>query len=426
LTALVLGWTWRKTRTEPGLKPLVSHALATSPAPCAIALTAHSGSLTIDEKISRLQQETRISGDPASKLEQLGWLFIKKARLSYDPGYYKLAEECAACIDSQKNGSPEALLLRAHALQSLHQFSAAEPLARKLVSLRGLAFDYGVLGDVLVDEGKTQEAVDAYQKMVDLRPDLQSYTRAAHVRWLKGNLHGAIELMKLAASSGSPADPESAAWAFSRLSLYQLQAGDTKSALRACDAALNFQSDYAPALLARGRILLAQHKTGEAINALSRAATLNPLPEYLWNLADALRANGNVDAARLAENEILQRGAANDPRTLALFLATRGEQSETAVRLSEQELRVRLDAFTHDAFAWSLAAAGQTKEARDQMNKALAEGTKDARLFFHAGVISWMSGQKQEARRWLNQAYSFRQMLLPSEKEQLSKYVAKS
>ena len=65
----------------------------------------------------------------------------------------------------------------------------------------------------------------AYQRMVDLRPDLQSYSRVAYMRWLKGDLDGAIEVARLAVSAASPLDPESASWSLTRLGLYYFQAG---------------------------------------------------------------------------------------------------------------------------------------------------------------------------------------------------------
>ena len=43
--------------------------------------------------------------------------------------------------------------------------------------------------------------------MVDLRPDLQSYSRVAYMRWLKGDLDGAIEVARLAAARRQPARP---------------------------------------------------------------------------------------------------------------------------------------------------------------------------------------------------------------------------
>jgi tetratricopeptide (TPR) repeat protein len=275
-----------------------------------------------------------------------------------------------------------------------------------------------------MEQGRLLEAADAYQRMVNLRPGLQSYSRAAHLRWLRGNLAGARDLMRMAAGAGSARDPESIAWVYSRLALYELQAGNAKLAAIACDTASSYVSDYAPALLIRGRLLLAQGKAGEAVNALRKAHTQNPLPEYAWTYAEALRAAGRREDAFSIEEQLAREGPISDPRTFSLYLATRGKDVETALRLAEDELRARADVFTLDAVAWSLAAAGKLDQARSSIHQALAHGTLDARLFFHAGVIAAASGQKQEARRWLDKAASIRQMLLPSEREQLSKQLA--
>src|SRR6185503_11444918 len=96
---------------------------------------------------------------------------------------------------------------------------------------------------------------------IDLRPDLDSYARGAHLRWLRGNVAGAERLMRLAVGAASPRDPESAAWVHTRLASYQFQLGYEAEAAEACDAALAFRKDYPPALLLSGRILLAQNKT---------------------------------------------------------------------------------------------------------------------------------------------------------------------
>src|SRR5436309_154133 len=388
--------------------------------PCDIALASHSGESKLDEEIANLQREARRL--PTTRtIERLGWMFVSKARLSYDSGYYKLAEQCADCIESKSPGSPEALLLRGHVLHNMHRFKEGEKIARELVSRRGGAFDYGVLGDVLMEQGRLLEAAEAYQKMVDLKPGLQSYSRAAHLRWLKGDLEGARELMRMAARAGSPRDPESVAWAYSRLAGYELQAGDSKGAAAACDAALSYQADYAPALLVRGRLLLAQGESEEAVAPLKRASSLNPQAEYAWVLAEALHAAGRIPEAHAIEVSLEKQGPVSDPRTFALFLATRHRDTETALRLAEDELHARADVFTLDAHACALAAAGRLQEAESSIRQALAHGTQDARLFYHAGSITAASGRKAEARRWLERAAAIRQMLLPSEREQLSK-----
>ena len=391
---------------------------------CALALAPHSGNDAIDREISRLQETARVSPDQSRVLEQLGWAYVQKSRISYDQGFYKLAEQCAICIESQHPNSPDALLLRGHVVFSLHRFKEAETIARRLSETRSAPFDHGLLGDALMEQGRLSEAINAYQRMVDLKPGPQAYTRIAHIRWLKGDLEGALEMMRKAAAAMSPRDAESSAWAYTRLALYELQAGSSRNADLACAAALHLQNDYVPALITRSRILLAQNRNNEAAQLMRKAAQINPLPEHKWFLSESLRAAGRNDEARVVEEELMQRGSAEDPRTLSLFLATRRERLDAAVALVEQEMKVRADVFTFDALAWALAAQGRLNEAHEQMNRALAEGTQDARLFYHAGSILAKTGRQQEARLMLNKAAAIKQMLLPSEREGLSSILA--
>ena len=51
------------------------------------------------------------------------------------------------------------MLLRGHVLISFHRFAEAEAIARELVEQRTLPFDYGLLGDALVEQGRLAEAV---------------------------------------------------------------------------------------------------------------------------------------------------------------------------------------------------------------------------------------------------------------------------
>jgi tetratricopeptide (TPR) repeat protein len=257
--------------------------------------------------------------------------------------------------------------------------------------------------------------------MVDLHPDLQSYARAAHVRWLTGDLNGAVELMQLAATASSPNDPEAAAWAFTRLALYQLQSGTTNRALQSCEAALALQSDYAPAIFARGRTLLAMNRSSEAVAELKQAASLNPLPEYQWALADAVILTGNRDEAAKIESQIAA-GATEDPRTLSLFLATRKTDVDRAVLLAQQELTNRRDVFTLDAVAWALAAAERPSEAQQYVSQILAQRTADPRIYFHAGVIAALNRNYKQAKQWLEQAATAKQMLLPGEQVELDSW----
>jgi tetratricopeptide (TPR) repeat protein len=403
----VLLFTQACGRTNP---PTKSDSTALNPT-CLVVLAANAGA---DTHIAKLQQDLRGNRDAARAAEQLGYRFIAQARLTNDAGFYKVAEQAAACIESIEPNDSAALLLRGHVLHQMHRFAEAEQIARRLVTSREFVLDFGLLGDVLMEQGRITEAAAAYQKMIDLKPFYQSYTRAAHLRWLRGDLNGAIELMHAAVRSGSARDPESLAWAYSRLAMYELQRGRLSEAARMTDRSLQYVPDYAAALLARGRIQLARSQFVEAAATLENAARLNPLPEYLWAYADALRSLERIDEAAAVERQLVQQGA-DDPRTLALYLSTRREDSGKAMELARRELEKRSDVFTLDALAWSLASAGKIDEASALMTRALAEGTQDARLFLHAAVIAGAAGRPADRARWHRKANQLRFMLLPSE-----------
>lgn len=390
------------------------------PAPpdvCAVALASEPGDAETD--IARLRADARTNADSRSALEQLGYRYVARARRTHDAGDYTLAEQTASCLSARHPDASSALLLKGHVLHQMHRFAEAERIARQLVATREFVLDYGLLGDVLMDQGRLSEAADAYQRMIDIKPYYQSYTRAAHLRWLKGDLTGAVELIQLAIQAASPRDPESIAWAYTRLAGYELQRGRLEETGRAIESALTYLPEYAPALLARGRLLLAKKQPAEAIASLEHAALRNPLPEYRWTLADALRLVNRIDDAERAEQALIANGAEEDPRTLALFLATRQLKVDDAIATATRELQSRSDVFTLDAVAWALAAGNRLDEASETMARALTTGTEDARLFLHAAVIAHRQDRRADADRWAAKAAKLSATLLPSELTQL-------
>src|SRR5438552_13082066 len=284
-------------RPQSKSEPNKTSAAAILDDPLGVVLTPQTGDGRTDKEISRLQQQIRSGRNVQLWLEQLGWAFVAKARESFDTGFYRLAEQCARCIEKRNPQSQEAMLLRGHVLHNLHRFKESETLARRLVQQRGLSFDYGLLGDALMERGKLKDAAEAYQQMMNLKPDLRAYARAAHMRWLKGDLEGAIEAMELAVSAASPSNADTAEWVNTPFAAYEFQAGQFQEAEQRCAFALTFQNNYPPALLLQGKMLLARNRSREAVHALQSAVKLNPLPEYLWTLAEALRAVGHENEA---------------------------------------------------------------------------------------------------------------------------------
>ncbi len=393
--------------------------------PCAMVLmpfstTGSAAPSGTDKSIKRYQKAVSHTPESVPRLERLGWAFVEKAREIRDTGYYKLAEQTALCIEKQAPDSVESLLLLGHVLHNLHRFREAEDLARRLVRQRGLWFDYALLGDVLVERGALNEAIDAYQMVIDQRPGPQAYLRIARLRWLKGDLDGSLEMMSQAVRSTSPRTPEAAAWAHVRLALLLMQVDEFASADTVLTGALSLKPGYPPALHARGRLLLAENRPLDAVPVLMQAVQADPLPAFRWTLYEALQAAGKQGAASTQEAALRKHGAVEDRRTYSLFLATVGDDPETALHLALQELEQREDVFTLDAVAWALNAVKRNAEALDYSRRALAEGTQDARLYWHAGVIAARTGDSERSFELLSKARSTQQTLLPSEQQQLA------
>ncbi len=379
-----------------------------------------SGRTSLDNQIAKLQAKVKTTRQAQPNIVQLGWAFVAKARVTSDPGFYKLAELCAQAAESEVADDPDAMLLRGHIAHALHRFSEVEIIGRKLTSeTRPRWESFALLGDGLMEQGKLTEAIEAYQRMVDIRPCMQTYARVAHLRWLKGDLEGAAELMTTAVEESSERDPEPAAWAYTRLATYQLQAGNTADAARSLNRATDFVPDYPAALLIRAKLLVSNNKAAEALPILERAIQQSPLPEYQWMLADTAQIAGEKELAAKTEGAIRMRGKSEDPRSFSLFLASRHENSQLVLALAQEELNNRRDVFTYDAVAWAALANGDAAQAQKNIEHALSEGTVDARLFYHAGHIALANGEKKTAAQWFAKAVPIKQMLLPSEQADL-------
>ncbi len=91
-------------------------------------------------------------------------------------------------------------------------------------------------------------------------------------------------------------------------------------------------------------------------------------------------------------------------RDLAMFYADHDLKLDEALTLAHKEFEVRHDIYTWDTLAWTLYKNGKYQEASDAMDHALRPGTRDALLFFHAGMIAGRLRQNAQARERLQTA----------------------
>ena len=130
--------------------------------------------------------------------------------------------------------------------------------------------------------------------------------------------------------------------------------------------------------------------------ATSKAIAIAPQPDALTALGDLLALGGDSEARRRAVRHGARRSRSSRPpvkhqvynRQLVLFDVNHDRDLAAALTLAERELAERHDIYGYDAYAWALLANGRATDADAAMTKALAFGTRDAMLLYHAGEIT--------------------------------------
>jgi tetratricopeptide (TPR) repeat protein len=339
---------------------------------------------------------------------RLAAAYIRRAR---ETGDFSLNAKAETAVQRALEIAPAdatAQKLRASLHLTFHRFAEALAAGEKLrESYPKDAFVYGVLTDAHVELGNYQEAVEAAQAMVDLKPNMESYARVAQLRSLYGDSAGAIEAMTLAARIADPQNPEVQGWCLVHLGDEYFKIGKPAEAEKQYDEALRIFPDYHLALAGKAKTRAAQNDFDAAIKFYAEAQARVPLVETIIALGDLYTRNGETEKARrqydLAEVIEQQFGGA-DRRRAALLWADRDLRLDEALTIAAQENANRKDIFTADIYAWTLYKKGRFQEAKAAINRALHLKTKDARIFYHAGMIEKASGNQKEAKRFLSLA----------------------
>jgi tetratricopeptide (TPR) repeat protein len=232
------------------------------------------------------------------------------------------------------------------------------------------------------------------------------------LRFLKGDPAGAIAEMRQAVVTGITGNQpkENIAWAQFKLGATLFQAGDLAGAGQAQQEALATYPGYHRALAGLAQVRAAEGQYPEAIELYRKATGVVPMPDYAAGLGDVYAKIGRAEEARKQYDLVEYIGLLNAfnkvlyNRELALFYLDHDKKLGEALDLARRELAVRRDIYTHDVLAWALYKNGQPREALAAMAEALRLGTKDARLFFHAGMIHQAVGDAQRAREFLAKA----------------------
>jgi tetratricopeptide (TPR) repeat protein len=356
----------------------------------------------------------RIATNPSAYLDltYLGEAYARKARETGDVGSYERAETALRkALDVNESHVPASALLSS-VLFSAHDFRGAlriaEPIADHPEALQALA----TVGDARLALGDYERAATAYETLRARAPVPAALTRLAALGEVRGDREQALALayqaLDLARESGDSG--ESLAWLELQAGELEFRSGRLEQAEGAFRASLAAFPGYYAALGGLAKVRAAEGDYPGAAGLYERAVAVVPQPELLAALGDVYSVLGR-DAEAQDQYETVELigklAEINEQvynRQLALFFADHDRRLDEALLLSMAELKVRKDVFGYDAAAWAAYKNGLLDRADELAAKALALGTQDARLYYHAGMIAKAQGRVDEARGLLERA----------------------
>ena len=315
----------------------------------------------------------------------------RRARETGDTAYYEEAWKALELARHLDSNNRQTLRISAWVSMGQHEFARAYAISEQYDrQYPGDSWNQSVMGDALMELGRYDEAEKAFQRMVDLKPGTAAYSRVAYVRELRGDLNGALEIMRMALTSTESRESEDRAWLWVQIAHLQDISGDLDAADASYRSALAEFSGYHYALAGLAELTLRRGDAEEATRLAQQALSAAPHAERYLILADALRALGKEQEARAAE-ETFERlalqnvnKADNENHDLVLFYLERRPHPQWALSIAKIESSRRRDVHSLDRLAIALAANGEERQARRLMKRVLEIGTHDPLILRHA------------------------------------------
>lgn len=367
--------------------------------------------ITSDSEIAKASELTITHPSPAA-WSRLGDAFMQKARETMDLSYYGRAEYAyrkSLAIDPHYANAQAGI---AWVLSGRHEFEQSIEWANKaLESEPNRADAYGLLGDAALEMGDYDSAFEHYQKMLDLKPGMGSYSRAAHLLFITGDFKKANLLMSKAIGSGG-AYSENAAWCIAQKALLDFAQGGYVPAEQLLTAGLKQSTNSYHLLAAMGKVKAALKDYPTAIEYYKRAQAIVPQHDVVVALGDIYTIQGRTEEAnkQYALVDFIRKlnkanGVIGDLQ-MAQFLADHDRNIDEALRLAEAEYKIRPTVYGADTLAWCYYKAGRIPEARKFSLKALSQNTPEAAFHYHRGMILAKAGDIAGGRKELYEALS--------------------
>ena len=348
----------------------------------------------------------------ASENTLLGRLYLQQGRYTGDIDLFRQADDVLASALEDFPTSAEALTYQAVAAASVHQFERSLSLAQQALTIDPSRLEAQLAAadalEPLGDLDGAEAGVLGVAAVVGADPAVQ--VRLARLAHLRGDDETALALAadaELRASDLGGFAVDVAFYHAFRANLL-LDNGLYDQAESVARAAVLVSPDSGEARMVLAEVLMAQGDYAEALRQVETSLDGGIAhPEDFALLGDLHLKLGDVEEAQSFYSRVgeFEPGPVFS-RQIASFYADNDVNAADALRLAEAELEVRKDIHGYDTYAWALYRNGRFSEARTASDAALAFGTREAGLLYHAGLISAALGEDDRAAAELEEALS--------------------
>ena len=363
----------------------------------------------LDRQIASAQAEVAAHPPIAQPYISLASSYLQKARETADSSYYDKMDEALAQAQKIDASDADVPALQAAALNGRHEFEAAYASAKKAIAMNDTKPAYfGLLGDSAIELGKYDEAAAAFQKMIDMRPDFNSWSRVAYIRELYGDIAGAKAALRESITSGSEYQ-ENIAWAYVELGKLDMR-DNLDAAHKDFTDALTVLPTYSQAHEGLGKVAFARGERATAETEFMDAYNLLPLAQYATDLAQLYKAEGNTQRANqylaltAAAYKDSKKSGVDTDLEQSLFESDNNVDLADSLVRAERAYRDRPNEYAADYLAWALYKNGKVAEAASYAPKALQLGGVDPLILYHQGMIALAGGDKAHAKQYLQKS----------------------
>ena len=374
-------------------------------------IPGHEGTSATGQALAVAMGKVREKDGVAARWVALGDVLAQLLRDTADEKYYDHAEAAYQYALRLEPKNVDAMTGMAWVTGGRHSFDKSCDWANRSLALDETnAAAYGILGDADVELGDYEAAYTHYQKMMDLKPDLSSWSRGAHLLWLTGDTKKAAWLLEKAIKAGAPF-AENTAWCRAKWAMMLFSQGALLPAEQALEPSLKAGSKNAHVLLAAAKIAAARGDIAASEKHCRAILETGPNHFALVELGDLLATTDRKAEAEkyYQQAEELDRAqtarAGHSHMAMAKFYADHDRKLIEALRMAEARKLTR-NVNEADTLAWVYFKNGDQPRAIEAIKRALSQKTQDAEIHFHAGIIAAKFGDRVSAQNHLQTALS--------------------